>query len=257
MYTHAAFNNQYNVSMEIFPISPMNAFGGVFGYRILDSLMLKTGVYQLSSIQSDFDRKGWDWTTTSDDGLMEFLQLSGTIGDSVDELDICPPDDHTFSRHSYNCHGVEHVINELPNGSWQLGAFFSQNEKQQGERYSNDGVYGNITIPLEFGIGAGHRFWMSGAYGLHSERNPLPIWVGSGLISQGLFEKRPHDLFLLGFSWSQFSLEDWSQREFLLEAEYSVALSDTIVLQPNIQWFLDTGGSTQPLALGLSFQLGL
>ena len=244
--------------MEIFPISPMNAFGGVLGYSFSDSLAVKTGVYQLSSIQSDFDKRGWDWTTTANDGLIEFIQLNGNIGASVGELDICPPDDHTFSRHAYNCHGVEHVINELPDGSWQLGAFFSQNEMQQDERVSNHGVYGNLTIPLSLNIGAGHRFWMSGAYGLHPERNPIPLWFGTGLISQGLLEKRPLDLILFGFSWSQFSLDDWSQRELLVEAEYSFALSDTIILQPNVQWFLETVGSnTKPLAVGLSFQLGL
>ena len=258
MYTHAAFNNQYNVSMEIFPISPMNALGGVFGYDLTDRLLLKTGVYQLSTTRTDFDRKGWDFSTTLDDGLLEFIQIDGTIGEAVDSLDICPPDDHTFSRHAYNCDGVEHVINELPKGSWQLGAFFSQNEKEQNDRSANNGLYGNITLPIELGIGAGHRLWASGVYGLNPDRNPLPIWVGAGMISQGLFEKRPLDLLILGFSWSQFSMTDLEQRELLLEAEYSLALSDTIVLQPNIQWFLDTGAQdNQPLVLGASIQVGL
>ena len=61
MYTHAAFNNQYNVSMEIFPISPMNALGTVFGAQFQNGMMLKTGLYQLSSVQTDFDKHGWDW----------------------------------------------------------------------------------------------------------------------------------------------------------------------------------------------------
>lgn len=258
MYTHAAFNNQYNVSIGNFPISPMNALGGVVGYELTDRVHFKTGVYQLSSTRTDSDLRGWDFTTTLDDGLLEFVQLNGIIGESPESLDICPPDDHTFSRHSYNCDGVEHVINELPSGSWQVGAFFSQDEKIQDERTSNHGLYGNITIPLELGVGAGHRLWASGVYGLHPERNPLPIWVGGGMISQGLFEKRPLDLLLLGFSWSQFSTTDWEQRELLLEMEYSLALSDTIIFQPNVQWFLDTGTpDNQPLVVGAHFQVGL
>ena len=91
--------------------------------------LLKTGVYQVSSIRTDFDKRGWEFATTLDDGLLEFIQFDGTIGEAPDSLDICPPEDHTFSRHAYNCDGVEHVINELPHGSWQVGAFFSQNEK--------------------------------------------------------------------------------------------------------------------------------
>lgn len=258
MYTHAAFNNQYNVSMEIFPISPMNALGGVVGYDLTDRLRLKTGLYQLSSTRTDFDRKGWDFTTTLDNGLLEFIQFDGTIGEVADSLDICPPDDHTFSRHAYNCEGVEHVINELPKGSWQVGAFLSQDEKVQDERNPNNGLYANITLPVDLGIGAGHRFWASGVYGIHPDRNPLPLWVGGGIVSQGLFEGRPLDLLILGVSWSQFSMTDWDQRELLLEAEYSLALSDTIILQPNIQWFLDTGSQdNQPLVVGAHFQVGL
>ena len=94
----------------------------------------------------------------------------------------------------------------------------------------------------------------SGIHDLGREK----IATGAGMISQGLFEKRPLDLLILGFSWSQFSMTDLEQRELLLEAEYSLALSDTIILQPNIQWFLDTGvQDNQPLVLGASFQVGL
>ena len=86
MYTHATFNNQYNVSMEIFPISPMNALGGVVGYELTERLLLRTGVYQLSSIRTDFDKRGWDFTTTLDDGMIEFVQLDGMIGSSTDSI---------------------------------------------------------------------------------------------------------------------------------------------------------------------------
>ena len=259
MYTHASFNNQYNVSMEIFPISPMNAFGTVLGAQLKNGMMLKTGVYQLSSVQTNFDTRGWEWGVTSSDGLVEFVQLEGGIGASEESLSVCPPDDHTFSRHSKKCGDSDHVINELPAGSWQLGGFLSQSAQSSEAREGNHGVYGNITVPLSLGVGAGHRLWMSGAYGLHSARNPVPLWIGAGMVSQGILEARPLDLLLLGVSWSQFSFDDWAQRERLLEMEYSIVLTDTMVVLPNIQWYLpeEGGVNSGPIVAGLGVHFGL
>jgi len=259
LYTHAAFNNQYNVSMEIFPISPMNAFGAVVGAKMEKAMMLKGGLYQLSKTQTDFDKRGWDWTTSGTDGVLGFVQLEGVIGEVEETLDICPPDDHTFSRHSSNCDGTDHVINELPSGGWQIGAFAGQTELNfSSPQIDHQTIYGNVTLPVSLEIGAGHRFWMSAAYELMPENNPLPLWVGSGWISQGLFNSRPLDLVLLGFSWSQFSFDDMSQRELLLELEYSTVLTDTIILQPNIQWFVDSAVETQsPLTLGVGIHFGM
>ena len=70
MYTHAAFNNQYNVSMVNFPISHMNALGGVVGYDLTEEVSLKTGVFQVSSVRTDFDKRGWDFAATLNDGLL-------------------------------------------------------------------------------------------------------------------------------------------------------------------------------------------
>lgn len=259
-YTHAAFNNQYNVSMEIFPISPMNAFGAVVGGEPIDNVMLKVGAYQLSSIQSDFERRGWDWTTTYEDGLVEFVQLQGQFGEVEESLNVCPPNDHTFSRHAKNCGDQDHVINELPAASWQLGSFISQSEtdKETLVRNPNNGFYANLTLPVPLSIGVGHRFWVSGAYGLHPEKNPVPVWVGTGWMSQGLLVNRPLDLLLLGASYSGFyNPENSTMSELLVEMEYSMVLTDTIIVQPNVQYYLDTILDTNPLVVGIGFHLGL
>ena len=128
----------------------------------------------------------------------------------------------------------------------------------QDDRTSTHGLNGNITVPVDLGVGTGHRLWAREIYGLHPEQNLLPLWVGAGMISQGIFEHRPIDLLLLGLSWSQFSMTDWEKRELMVDLEYSLVLSDTIFLQPNIQWFLDIGvHDNQPLVLGASFQMCL
>ena len=63
-----------------------------------------------------------------------------------DELSICPPDDHTFSRHASDC-GDDHVFNELPGGRWQVGGFVSQYDfLDDGSSQGNHGAYANVTL---------------------------------------------------------------------------------------------------------------
>ena len=256
-YTNASFNNQYNVSMEVFPISPMIANGAVFGAHLDKGLNLKTGVYQLSSIRTDGDKKGWDWSSSADDGVVGLFQASMPIGHD-DELSICPPDDHTFSRHASDC-GDDHVFNELPGGRWQVGGFVSQYDfLDGGSSQGNHGAYANVTLPVPLPIGAGHRVWFSGVYGFQPVINPMPAWAGAGWMSQGLLNSRPLDLMLLGLSWSQLSLDELEQREIVLEMDYILVLTDTISLQPTVQYFLDTPSELSlPLAVGLGIHAGL
>ncbi|MEC7986765.1 MAG: carbohydrate porin, partial [Myxococcota bacterium] len=88
MYTHAAFNNQYNVSMEVFPISPVNALGAVVGYSLPGDLDFKAGIYQQNSIRADMDRQGWEFDVNGEDGLVELIQLEGNIGDSPETIGL-------------------------------------------------------------------------------------------------------------------------------------------------------------------------
>jgi len=256
-YTHAAFNNQYNVAVEIFPISPMNALGAVVGYSLPNNMMLKTGVYQLSSVRTDFDKKGWAFEANPSNGLIEFVQLEGPIGEYEESISVCPPDDHTFSHRS-RCKQTEDVINELPEGSWQIGSFFSQ-EEENGQRAPNHGIYGNLTIPVDIDVGVSNRFWLSGMYGFHPERNPVPLWVGSGWIMQGVFEQRHLDMLMLGLSWTQLSFDNISQRELLFEVEYGVVLTNTIMLQPNVQWYIESPDATDSnlIVMGLGIHASL
>ena len=258
LYTHVSFNNQYNISVNLFPISPINSLGGVVGYLLPNELMFKAGIYQLNALRADMSTRGWGFEVDSTDGLVEIVQLEGSLGAGTERVAICPPTDHTFSWHAERCLQDDSVVNELPSGYWQVGAFFSQGEEKQDERTNSHGVYANITLPVQMDIAVSHRFWLSGMYGFQPENNPIPLWLGTGWITQGLFERRPLDLIVAGLVWNQFSLDDMRNREILIELEYGIVLSDTIVVQPNVQWYIDTPAiDTQPVTLGVGLHIGL
>lgn len=209
LYVHSAFNNQYNISMAQFPISPFNSLGGVVGATLSERLEVKSGLYQLSRIRTDESLRGWTFDLSPDNGVVGFLQLNGT-----------------FDREP---------VNNLPQAGWQVGTFVSVDEAQM-NREANHGIYGSLTLDTTQHSVA----WVSVNQGLHPSINPVPLWVAGGWISDGQFVNRPDDLVVTGLSWSQYSFEDLENREVLAEVEYHLMVNDYLTLLPNIQYFLDT-----------------
>jgi len=209
LYVHSAFNNQYNISMEQFPISPFNSLGTVIGVTLNETVEVKAGLYQLSRIRTDETLKGWKFDYSEDNGKLGFLQLNGTTG--------APP------------------VNNLPQTGWQLGTFVSQDEETM-DREPNHGVYGNLTFRTsERSVG-----WVSANQGMHPAVNPVPLWFAGGWISEAHWFDRPQDLIVTGLSWSQYSFKDPSNQEVMVEAEYHYMLNDWITLLPNVQYFVQT-----------------
>ena len=84
------------------------------------------------------------------------------------------------------------------------------------------------------------------------------MWLGTGWVTQGLLEQRHLDLIIVGFSWSQLSFDDWSQRELLIEMEYGIVLTDTVIVLPNVQWYIESPGiDTRPVTMGIGIHAGL
>ena len=216
LYVHSAFNNQYNVSMENFAISPLTGVGGAVGYQVSNDLEVKTGVYQLSTIMTDPSKGGLSFEVTADDGLVAIAQANGSLG--------------------------ENNSNGLPDPSWQVGGFASWDEVDR-DRVPNHAVYGNVTLPVQ----DSHRVWASANVGLNPENNPVPLWVGGGWVSEGLFDSRPDDLLLFGVSWSQLSMSDMSNREVLIEVESHLMINDVLTLLPVLQYYVLTPEETPVL----------
>ncbi len=209
LYVHSAFNNQYNISMAQFPISPFNSLGAAVGLTLSDTLQLKSGVYQLSRMRTDESIRGWQWELSPDNGLLGFMQLDGTF-DSNEE-------------------------SALPTTGWEVGTFLSRDEASM-DRVSNHGVYGNVTFPVrDHSVG-----WVSVNQGLNPSVNPVPLWVAGGWISDVSLLDRAQDLLVTGLSWSQYSFDSLDNREVMVEIEYHYAAADWLTLLPNVQYFLDT-----------------
>lgn len=228
LYVHSAFNNQYNVSMENFAISPLTALGGVVGFQMTDTLEAKTGVYQLSTVMTNPEFGGLTFELDRDNGVVAIAQLNGVF--------------------------AENTSNNLPDPSWQVGGFTSWDE-EEGARSPSHALYANATLPVL----DSHRVWLSANYGFHPDNNPVPLWIGGGWVTEGLFDSRPEDLVLFGASWSQLSMTDASNRELLIEVESHLMITDTITVLPVLQYFALTPTETDVLpivgGMGIVFEI--
>jgi porin len=224
LYVHSAFNNQYNVSMENFAISPLTAVGGVVGFQMTDTIEAKTGVYQVSTVMTKPEFGGLTFEVDRDNGIVAIAQLDGALG--------------------------ENTSNNLPDPSWQVGGFTSWDEQER-DRVPSHALYANATLPVQ----ESHRVWMSANYGFHPENNPVPLWVAGGWVAEGLLESRPDDLILFGASWSQLSMSDWNNRELLVEVESHLMITDSITVLPVLQYFVLT--PTEPVVLPIVAGMGI
>ena len=210
LYVHSAFNNQYNISMEQFPISPFSSLGAVVGAPLSDTVEVKTGVYQLSRFRTNETIRGWRWDLNRNNGVVGFFQVNASFED------------------------IEPTSN-LPQTGWQFGTFLSRDEASM-NREPSHGVYGNATVAL-----SQHSIaWVSVNHSLHPAVNPVPLWVAGGWISEAHWFDRPQDLVVTGLSYSQYSFVDPYAFETMLEVEYHYAATDWLTLLPNIQYFAYT-----------------
>ena len=85
---------------------------------------------------------------------------------------------------------------------------------------------------------------MSVSYGMHPSQNPVPLWIAGGWVSEGILKSRPQDLLMMGASWSQFTFDDWSNRELLLEIESHIQVTEFLTLLPVVQYFVLTATPT-------------
>lgn len=89
------------------------------------------------------------------------------------------------------------------------------------------------------------------------DRNELDRYLGIGLNYVGLFEGRDEDVVGLGIAQASWSdrVEDISS-ETAIEFFYRAQLTNSIAIQPDIQYIVNPGGNGEDaLALGVRFQI--
>ena len=149
------------------------------------------------------------------------------------------------------------VANQLPGGLLSIGAYNST------DPLTGDGIYGSLTLKTRLPIGLADRLWVGASYSPNNSVDFAPMFVGGGLVVQGLVPKRPLDLVVFGIGRGSLSKRAQpyftSSYEGMAELGYMVMLSETVQVQPTLQWIFNPSGTNQPVPgiLGAGLQISL
>ena len=140
----------------------------------------------------------------------------------------------------------------LPSPEAQLGSYLASTKLPSAQTPGmgsglNRGIYGSLTWPLDVPLGMDNRIWAAGSLSLDPDNNPFPTFLGGGWLSQGVLPNRPLDVLALGVSRTSFSptLSPGATYEGVIELNYSIHVSETVQLQPVMQWIINPGGEGQ------------
>jgi len=264
LYVHASLNNTLNITNNDLPVNPYSALGGVVNIKPSQDLSLRFGLYDLSStlplaqwlgVQPNLSAAG--------QGTTQIVQIdytgSGLAPRADQQLQACAQT-WALVRNFPRCEQPTTVKNQLPGGLISVGAFNSTDSN------SGDGVYGSVTLRSGLPLGLDERVWIGASYSPNRDQDFAPTFVAGGLVVQGPFPKRPLDLLVVGIGRAGLSSDadpfPTSSYEGMAELGYRVRLSETLQLQPTLQWIFNPSApndSGQPtpgiLAAGLRIDL--
>jgi porin len=141
-------------------------------------------------------------------------------------------------------------------GAWQ----YSKSQKILSDRTSNIEAQARFESG-NYGAYIRHETMLGGEDTLgfvrfgyaNSEFNQFDLFTSIGITQAGLFNRRPNDIAGLAVAYVRHSQRSY---EASVEATYQFTISETVFLQPNIQ-FIANPGAEQPdaLALGVRFSI--
>lgn len=220
-YVHSALNNTLNITINDLPINPYAAAGGVVAIEAQEDLVLRYGLFNLSSSLPVASWLGSKQEMPSvGEGWAQLLQVSYT------------PKWLTAATQQQPSSAVR-----LPQGLLQAGSYITS-----GDGY---GIYGTATWSSPLPLGRDHRLWVGANLSVDDPTDLSPVFWGAGVISQGVLPGRPDDLLILGFGRSSLqqnpSAGQTSSYEGLVELGYQLQLNARLTLKPSLQWIVHPG----------------
>ena len=253
-YVNSTFNNTLNINVEGLPINPYSAYGAVVTAQANPELSVRYGVFDLNNTDTLSRWLGLnEGALGSNTGTAQFLQVDfkpASMG--AGPLQACRTDRGVvrWRNQQTTCPSPVTVANQLHDGLLSLGGFLTSE--------NGNGVYGSITVPSGLPLGLSERVWLGASYSPDASLVVAPTFVGGGIVVQGPLPSRPMDVALLGIGRGGLSNQlSSSSYEGVLEVGYRIQLSQSLSVQPTLQWIFNPSGSADqvPGILAAGMQL--
>ena len=239
---------------------PANQYGFVFYLGEVDGPHVRSGTYQINPDGAEPAFHGADFQIRDSDGLAQFVQLNVPFGSGKpqaarrleDGSVVLVPEDEL---EVYYVSGLPQPGLQLGGwiGNWQFPLVNGSGKTSE----SNEGVYGLVSVPWDFGgLVLDGRLWANATYGLTQSVQDVPNTYAGGWVGKGLFRNRPHDAVVIGLAnanWSR-DIPDGPIWESALELGYQFMLGSNVSIQPGVQYIFNPMGKgdvDDPLLLGL------
>jgi len=241
---------------------PIATWGSMLRVDLPASTTARVGVYQTT----EGSNHGMTWNFYPNDGVMLMAQYGWSP--------------EFFKPSAANTNSQENSSKKAatPKGFqghyWMGGYYGSQEYPQFNSDINQSNSYGfywhaDQTVykpnPLS---DAGLVLWSAATLCPQESISFIPFQINAGAVYTGLIPGRPHDFTIFGASYGEFSTsyagveeEDgygYPTYELLYELGYRVNITETIYVQPTVEWVINPAGAgTIPNAFVVGAQMGV
>ena len=202
---------------------PTSGWGAYGIYKFQENIEIKLGSYLSNQENFEETDNGLDWSFDPNNGVVTFIE--GT-------------------------YGITNATNVGLGGYYDTAEFEEFNGNIDED---NEGVYGWIESALTDKLTGSLMI----QFAPEDDKNIFPLFGIGTLIYKGLLENRPDDVAAIGFYYGDISSEASvsANSESMIEANYSIALTDNITVQPDAQYIINPGGADDDVWV-LGIQVG-
>jgi len=225
----------YNI--PAFLSNPDAALGGRFRVKPVETFYLAGGVYNADPDSTRISRFTSNIDFKFDEGVLLIAESGYT------------PDGNEASGNAYKL------------GVYYDSGKFDHLSKDEKERNGNYGFYAALQ-QMVYKSGSedeGLTLWATATLAPDEDINTFPWFLSGGLLYEGLIPGRGEDVAAFGAAYGSLSSElEGQDFEIVLEWTYACQVFPWLVLQPDLQWIINPGGTGDiPDALVAGVQISL
>jgi carbohydrate-selective porin OprB len=252
--------------MIAIPGNPFNSYGALVALGSEQKFNFRYGIYQIAPETFAPELHGLDFSFNKGNGISQFvearipIQISSLLPIKIDQqsnaVSLATDDTATMKYQSLLPQGTITLGGWLGSGSYPT--VISPNVTQS----QNNGAYGIVSTKVPWlSIGLDHRIFVSGGIGFSPDVQQFRSGGNGGIVLAGVLPTRPFDTLSIGASYASYNPDYYlpgleansfvPSTEWALELNYSLNISQSIRVMPNLQIIINPGGDDRSGAVAV------
>jgi len=239
------------------PGNPFNSYGALISFGSEKTFNFRYGIYQIAPETFAPKLHGLDFSFDKGNGAAQFAEaripihigslLPIKINQQGNAISLATDATATMKYQSLLPQGTITIGGWLGSGSYPTVMNPDVTQSQ------NNGAYGIVSTKLPgLSIGLDHRIFISGGIGFSPDVQQFRSGGNGGIVLAGIVPKRPFDTLSIGASYAGYNPDYYlpgldvnsftPNTEWTFELNYSLNISQSIRVMPNLQIIINPGG---------------